>query len=384
MRPAQDTLFLPGIPDGTSVSSRVVPWQRWGEGGGLSFTRETLEARDHLVLADNLSLLAVLPSGTIDLIYIDPPFATGRRRESPRGDGGPEGFDDRRDDPDDFVGWLAPRLTGLWRVLARSGSIVIHLDARAVHHVRVFCDREFGSSHWENEIVWHYTGGGRSKRRFSRKHDVLLWYSKSPDRIFNIDAIREPYKPTSGYAKGGIVSRKGKKYMPHPHGTPADDVWDIPIVNPMADERTPYPTQKPLRLIERVVSALSCEGMVVADLFSGSGTTALACRRLGRRFVCCDSNPDAIGITFERLHADDPDSPPPALVSHGMYRLRYATERTAPGLGNRLAWEGLRMTDCPEPEIIFPLWRGTDSPPRPLGRHDAVARFQAVDLGGRE
>lgn len=267
----------------------------------MNYDRKILESGDHLILADNLDLLNALSDRVVDLVYIDPPFATGRRRVGPSGDNGPAGYDDSWTVPEEYTEWLAPRLEELWRVLSDNGNLVIHLDNRAIHYVRVWCDKNFGVKRFENEIIWHYTGGGRSKTRFSRKHDVLLWYSKGPKRIFNIDAIREPYKPTSGYAKGGIVSRKGKKYLPHPDGTPVDDVWDIPIVNPMSSERTAYPTQKPLKLLERIISALSDENSIMCDIFCGSGTTAVAARNLGRRFIVCDNNPDAIRITEERL-----------------------------------------------------------------------------------
>ncbi len=292
--------------DGTSIKNTM---QHLIKSEEVSLSRDVLVSRDHLVLGDNLDLLEILPDGSVDLVYIDPPFATGKRRESPQGADGPEGYDDSLDDPVEFTQWLAPRLKGLWRVLTDEGSLVIHLDTRAVHHVRVWCDGEFGPDRLENEIIWHNTGGGRSKRRFSRKHDVLLWYSKGDGRAFNIDAVREPYEPTSGYAKGGIVSKKGKKYMPNPKGKPVDDVWNIPMVNPLAKERTGYPTQKPVQLLERVISALSTEGGVVADIFSGSGTTACASAKLGRRFICCDNNPDAIEITTERLKEIGADEP---------------------------------------------------------------------------
>jgi len=380
MRTLADSLFMPSVQSGCSPLRKIVPWQRWGQRGGIDFNRATLESRDHLILADNLTLLEFLPDSCVDLIYIDPPFATGKRRESPQGDDGPDGFEDSWDNPDEFVAWLAPRLTHLWRILSESGSIIIHLDTRAVHNVRVWCDENFGQSNWENEIIWHYTGGGRSRKRFSRKHDVLLWYSKSPKRIFNIDAIREPYEPTSGYAKGGIVSKKGKKYMPHPDGKPADDVWDIPIVNPMSSERTPYPTQKPLRLIKRIVAALSSEGQVVMDAFSGSGTTALACRNLGRRFICCDDNPDAIGITLERLHEKNHDTQQPAVVSYGMYRMMYADDHIALKLASRLVSEGLRIQADEPPAIIRPSWSDSNNPPFPLNAGDAIVDIRSLLL----
>jgi site-specific DNA-methyltransferase (adenine-specific) len=280
----------------------------------MKFDRKYLQSDNHIVLADNLDLLNVIHDGSVDLVYIDPPFGTGKRRESPQNDSGVDGYDDLWTDPEEFVEWLAPRLAGLWRILSKHGNLVVHLDNRAIHYVKVWCDKNFGIEHFENEIIWHYTGGGRSKNRFSRKHDVLIWYSKGPKRIFNIDEIREPYKPTSGYAKGGIVSKKGKKYMPHPDGTPVDDVWDIPIVNPMSDERSAYPTQKPLKLLERIIGALSDEKSIVCDIFSGSGTTAVASVKLNRHFLVCDKNPDAIRITSERVNEISAKNNPPAVL----------------------------------------------------------------------
>lgn len=342
----------------------------------MAFTRRAFQSRDHLILGNNLSLLGVLDDGLIDLAYIDPPFATGKRRESPQSENGLEGFDDKWDSTEAFVEWLAPRLRELWRILSPDGNLVIHLDPRAIHHVRLRCDREFGVDRWENEIVWHYTGGGRSKTRFSRKHDVLLWYSKGPGRVFNIDEVREPYKPTSGYAKGGIVSRKGKKYMPHPEGTPADDVWDIPIVNPMASERTAYPTQKPLKLMERIVAALSDPGAVVSDIFSGSGTTALACRKLDRKFICCDNNPDAIGVTLSRLVEQDPESSPPAVLSHGLYRFSAPGPEIAEVVANRFVEDGLAIESREDIKVFQPAWRDDENPPMPLGSSDFVIVIQ--------
>jgi len=285
----------------TEVASGDLLGVEWQKCTDAVLDRRSPGENDYIVLADNLELLKIIPDGAIDLVYIDPPFATGKRRESPMGENGPGGYDDVWESPEEYVEWLAPRLEGLWKALSDTGNLVIHLDHRVIHYVRMWCDKNFGQDRWENEIIWHYTGGGRSRSRFSRKHDVLLWYSKGPGRIFNIDMVREPYEPTSGYAKGGITSKKGKKYLPHPDGKPVDDVWDIPIVNPLAKERTGYPTQKPIQLLERVISALSGEGSVVLDIFSGSGTSGVVSRKLGRSFVLCDSNPDAVAVALKRL-----------------------------------------------------------------------------------
>jgi len=162
-------------------------------------------------------------------------------------------------------------------------------------------DEIFGYECFVNEIIWHYTGGGRSRKRFSCKHDSLLWYANESPPLFHLDAIRVPYKPTSGYARGGIVSAAGKKYLPHPDGTPVDDVWDIPIINPMSEERVGYPTQKPLALMERLIAALTSEDDLVGDFFCGSGSTLVAARNLGRRWVGGDRSPAAIRCAKDRL-----------------------------------------------------------------------------------
>jgi site-specific DNA-methyltransferase (adenine-specific) len=262
-----------------------------------------------LVRGDNLDLLAALPAGAVDLVVTDPPFFTGRWRTAagpvpsrPRTlPGGLPGFDDRWDGLDGYLGFLRPRLAAIHRALAPRGSAVLHLDHRAVHEVKAAMDLIFGRERFVNEIIWHYTGGGRSKRFFSRKHDTLLWYARSSRWTFHIDAVRQPYKPTSGYGRSGIVGRSGKRYLPHPDGTPVDDVWDIPMVNPLSLERCGFPTQKPERLLERIVLALSSPGDVVLDPFCGSGTTAVVAQRYGRRWIACDVLAAAVEVTEKRL-----------------------------------------------------------------------------------
>jgi DNA modification methylase len=274
--------------------------------------------RNLLVQGDNLDFLATQPCESADLIVTDPPFGTGRRRTASdpaagaraapdEGDAvdrrrrGPLAFGDRWRDRDEYLAFLRPRLAALRALLRPHGSIVVHLDYRVVHAVKLEMDRIFGERHFVNEIIWHYTGGGRAKRYFSRKHDTLLWYAKGTRWTFNIDAVRQPYRPGSGYARGGIVSRAGKRYHPHPAGTPLDDVWEIPIVNPLSPERCGYPTQKPLRLLERLIAALSRPGDLVVDPFCGSGTAALAAARSARRWIACDRSAQAIDVTRRRL-----------------------------------------------------------------------------------
>jgi len=173
----------------------------------------------------------------------------------------------------------------MYRVLKKTGSFYYHCDWHASHYVKIMLDQVFGFNHFQNEIIWHYTGGGRSKSYFSRKHDSIFLYAKSDSYTFNVDAIRVPYKETSGYAQSGITSAAGKKYMPNPLGTPMDDVWDIPIINPLSKERLGYPTQKPLVLLERILNASSNPGDVVLDAFCGCGTALVAAQKLKRKWI---------------------------------------------------------------------------------------------------
>ncbi len=246
-----------------------------------------------------LHVASLLTPGTFRLIYLDPPFLTGREQVGTR-----DGlvYDDRwAGDLDSYLPWLQQRLQAIFPLLCSDGSLVLHLDWRTTHYARVILDGIFGRDGFMNEIIWHYTGGGRSKRRFSCKHDTLLWYSRSQKPVFNIDAVRLPYKPTSGYARSGIVAASGRKYMPDPRGTPVDDVWDIPIINPMALERIGYPTQKPLALLNRLINALSNPGELVGDLCCGSGTTLAAAHQLGRNWLGCDVSAAATDCTRQRL-----------------------------------------------------------------------------------
>ena len=193
------------------------------------------------------------------------------------------------------------RLRAMRRVLKTTGSIYLHCDPTASHYLKLVMDAIFGRKSFRNEIVWHYTGGGRSKTYFSRKHDILLLYVMSDNYTFNIDNIRVPYKETSGYAKSGITSKAGKRYKPNPKGTPVDDVWDIPIINPLSKERLGYPTQKPLALLERIIKASSNPGDLALDTFCGCGTTVHAAESLNRQWIGIDISPFSTGLMRERI-----------------------------------------------------------------------------------
>ncbi len=268
--------------------------------------------------ADNLDLLAAMPDATVDLVYADPPFATGRRQRlvSIRaGSGGRTrpGFrgtevsyetvsDLAWDDDlplDEHLAALAARLREIHRVLAPHGSLYLHVDWRTSHHVRLLLDEVFGSGRFLNELIWAYDYGGRAADRWPRKHDTILWYAKGESWLFDRAAIdRIPYlAPGLG---GPEKAARGK--LP-------TDVWWMTIVPPASAERTGYPTQKPVRLLERIVAASSRPGDLVLDPYAGSGTTGVAAARLGRRWLLVDRNRVAVAIARARLGASEVAAP---------------------------------------------------------------------------
>jgi site-specific DNA-methyltransferase (adenine-specific) len=264
-----------------------------------------------IVLADNMRLLPTLAGGSVNLVYVDPPFNTGRvqrrtRIRTERDDlaGDRTGFGGRRyrttpvgtleieDAFDDYLGFLEPRLREARRVLAPSGSLFLHVDCREVHYCKVLLDTLFGRDSFMNEIIWAYDYGGRSKRRWPAKHDNLLWYAKDPDRYtFNHDDIdRIPYM-----APGLVGAEKAAR------GKTPTDVWWHTIVPTNGAERTGYPTQKPLGVVSRIVRVHSRPGDLLLDFFAGSGTLGEAAARAGRRCVLVDSSPEAARVMARRL-----------------------------------------------------------------------------------
>ncbi len=280
---------------------------------------------DRVVCGDAIEEAARIADGTLDAIYIDPPFGTGIVQ---RGRG--HRYADRADDPDAFVTWLTPLLEHCRRTLAARGSLFVHLDYRAVHYVKVALDRLFGREQFVNEIVWCYAVGGKSRRGFGRKHDTILWYARGEDWAFHPDAIRVPRRGGSHMRVvldgGAPVQEKtdrktGRVYRyPVADGKIPEDWWaDIETLNHSDRERTGWPSQKPERLVERILRAVTEPGDRVADWFAGSGTTAAVAQRLARRFVTVDREPDAIELCVTRLAAQGramalAGSPPPPIV----------------------------------------------------------------------
>ena len=263
-----------------------------------------------IVQAENLSWLRKHRGKPYGLIYIDPPFNTGRtqrlrRRRSTREEGGAHlGFGGRSysselgearsfgDRFEDYIEFLRVRLEAALRHLAPDGSLFVHVDPRESHYVKVMLDGLLGRDAFMNEIVWAYDYGGRSRRRWSSKHDVILWYAADPGNYcYDYDAIdRVPYM-----APKLVTPEKAER------GKTPTDVWWQTIVSPTGKERTGYPTQKPLAVLERIVRVHSRQGDRVLDFFAGSGTTGEAALRWGRSAVLVDENPEAVAVMRERL-----------------------------------------------------------------------------------
>ena len=263
-----------------------------------------------VIQGDNLAVLQSIPDESIQLIYVDPPFNTGRvqtrgsstttRTET----GNRIGFKGQRyeivketvlsydDEFKDYWSFLEPRLEEAWRILNETGTLYLHLDYRESHYAKVLLDALFGRECFLNEIIWAYDYGGKAKSRWPSKHDTILVYVKNPDKYyFNNETVdREPYM-----APGLVTPEKVAK------GKLPTDVWWHTIVSPTGKEKTGYPTQKPLGILRRIIQASSKEGDTVLDFFAGSGTTGHAASLLNRNFILIDQNPEAIQVMKERF-----------------------------------------------------------------------------------
>ncbi len=271
------------------------------------------EGPNLVVSGDNLGVIAALPDASFQLIYIDPPFNTGRvqaRRAitTKRAEGGSRvGFQGRSyetikgllysyDDAfADYWEFLEPRLEEAWRLLNDTGTLYLHLDYREVHYAKVVLDALFGRESFLNEIIWAYDYGAKANRKWPAKHDTILVYVKNPETYYfnNAEVDREPYM-----APGLVTAAKAER------GKLPTDVWWHTIVSPTGKEKTGYATQKPEGILRRIVQASSAEGDWVLDFFAGSGTTGAVAAKLGRRFVLVDQNPEAIDVISRRLSAN--------------------------------------------------------------------------------
>jgi len=281
---------------------------------------------NRIYFADNLPVLQSLPSASVDLIYIDPPFNTGTVQERTQiktmrvnqqpglaGDAGAShlasvadrtGFQGRRyvthkigtrsyaDLFDDYLAFLEPRLVEAFRVLKPRGSLYFHIDYREVHYCKLLLDIIFGRESFLNEIIWAYDYGARTKKKWPPKHDNILWYAKDPKHYtFNVEEIgRIPYM-----APGLVGPEKAAR------GKLPTDTWWMTIVPTNSQEKTGYPTQKPVGLLRRIIAASSNPGETVLDFFAGSGTVGEVCLQLGRQFILVDNNAEALEVMAKRL-----------------------------------------------------------------------------------
>jgi site-specific DNA-methyltransferase (adenine-specific) len=271
---------------------------------------------NRIYFADNLPVLQSLPSESIDLIYIDPPFNTGKtqartqiktvRSEDASGDR--TGFQGKRYETlkigsksytdlfDDYLAFLEPRLVEAQRVLKPNGSLFFHIDYREVHYCKILLDCIFGRDSFLNEIIWAYDYGARTKKKWPPKHDNILWYAKDPRHyIFNVDEIeRIPYM-----APGLVGPEKAAR------GKLPTDTWFLTIVPTNSKEKTGYPTQKPVSVLRRIIAASSNPGDLVMDFFAGSGTVGEICLNLGRQFLLVDNNLEALEVMAKRFQKVD-------------------------------------------------------------------------------
>ncbi len=266
--------------------------------------------RNRICFGDNLPILQGMPTSSVDLVYIDPPFNTGRRQGRTQietiasHDGDRTGFQGRRYDTvklghksfddqfDDFLAFLEPRLREAHRVLAPHGSLYFHIDYREVHYCKILLDRIFGRDCFLNEIIWAYDYGARTKKKWPTKHDNILLYVKNPnDYIFNAEEIeRIPYM-----APGLVGPEKAAR------GKLPTDTWWHTIVPTNGKEKTGYPTQKPVGVLTRIIQASSSRDNLVLDFFAGSGTVGEVCLALGRNFILIDNNPQALEVMARRF-----------------------------------------------------------------------------------
>jgi DNA modification methylase len=271
-------------------------------------------ALSRLIWGDNLAVMGALLDeleGQVDLIYADPPFFTNKRYPARVGRGEDsrrpqdwqlaEGYPDAWPSLDAYLDMLYPRLVWMYRLLAPTGTLYLHLDWHANAYARLLLDEIFGAERLLNEIIWVYHGPSPIRTAFNRKHDTLLAYTKSETYTFNVDAVRQPYDPAT--VKTFASSRKAGfgKVPDLKRGKVPEDWWYFPVVARLHNERTGYPTQKPLALLERIISASSNPGDLTADFFCGSGVAAEAAARLGRRFIACDAGRRAVDTTRSRL-----------------------------------------------------------------------------------
>lgn len=265
-----------------------------------------------IINKDCLEAMEELESDSIDMIYLDPPFFTQKEQKLSDSNGKEYSFADRWKSREEYLDYMEIRLIEMRRILKPEGNIFLHCDASASHYLRVLLDKVFGDKNFRSEIIWSYKRWSNSQRGLIPNHQTILYYSKTGDYKFrtifkdyspttNIDQIlqeRERYDGKTVYKKdknGDVVSAKAKK------GVPLSDVWEIPFLNPKAKERTGYPTQKPIELLEQIIAISTDEGDLILDPFCGSGTTLVSAKLMNRNYIGMDISKEAVELSHSRL-----------------------------------------------------------------------------------
>lgn len=265
-----------------------------------------------VVAGDNLGVLKTIDENTVNLIYLDPPFFTNKKQKNSKGCKYYE-FDDVWSSMEEYMSFLRIRFIEMNRILKNNGSIFVHVDKSASHYVKVLLDEIFGIDNFRSEIIWSYKRWSNGKKGLLNNHQVILFYSKTSEFKFN--TIYTDYSPTTNLDqifqervrdnRGKAVYKKdenGNEVIGGPKkGVPLSDVWEIPFLNPKAKERVGYPTQKPILLLERIISLVTDIGDIVLDPFCGSGTTMVAAKLLDRKYFGIDLSQDAVDLSNERL-----------------------------------------------------------------------------------
>ena len=268
-----------------------------------------------LINDDCLSAFSKIETASIDMIYLDPPFFTQKKQSLKNSQGKEYEFSDIWGSRNEYIFFMRERLLEIRRILKESGTVFLHCDSTASHYLRVLLDEIFGEDNFRSEIIWSYKRWSNSKKGLLAGHQTIFFYSKTSKYKFNtiycnyspttnLDQIlQERVRNEDGKASykrdmsGNIVIGKEKR------GVPLSDVWEIPFLNPKAKERTGYPTQKPIELLERIIKISTDEGDIILDPFCGSGTTLVAAKLLGRKYLGIDINPSAIDLCKNRLDA---------------------------------------------------------------------------------
>jgi adenine-specific DNA methylase len=269
--------------------------------------------KNNVYEGDCLLELGKLDKLSINMIYLDPPFFTQKKQSLRDSNGILFEFSDVWESREDYLSYIKERLKEMYRVLKEDGSLFLHCDSSSSHYLKMLLDEVFGEKNFRSEIIWTYRRWSNSKKGLLPSHQTIFWYSKSNSYKFNV--LYRDYSPTTNIdqilqerernAEGKSVYKRDTKgetvVAKNKRGVPLSDVWEIPFLNPKAKERTGYPTQKPIELLERIINISTDEGDLILDPFCGSGTTLVSAHLLNRSYIGIDINPDAINMTSERL-----------------------------------------------------------------------------------